>query len=117
MRAIVVLALMLTACASEVASEPAPPSAASEAAQPSVPTSTDPGVDIAAICAETTYVGCSESLTIAADVFSGELVAVCEYPDGTGDVVTVPTEADAEAECSADGLIEGSRVVQVLQLP
>ncbi len=114
MRVAFVLALLLAACASPAVESDSPLRAA-VSATPVTPVAA--GLDITGICAGTTYGGCRESLTLAADVFSGEIVAVCEYPDGTGDVILLETEADAEAACSADGLIAGSRVVKVLELP
>ncbi|MDQ3688629.1 MAG: hypothetical protein M3406_01060 [Chloroflexota bacterium] len=114
-RGILFLALILTAGCSSPAAESDTPSSAPASEAAAVPSVA--GLDIAAICAQTTYGNCSASLRTAAEVCSGELVAICEYPDGIGDVVTTATEADAEEECSGGGLIEGSRVVTVLELP
>jgi hypothetical protein len=47
----------------------------------------------------------------------GTLLAVCAYGDGTGDVVRIEKEGDAEAQCSGDGLIAPSKVVRVVRLP
>jgi hypothetical protein len=62
--------------------------------------------------------GCQESFNLLNDLdVSRELAAVCEYGGGTGDVVLLDRLEDAEAECSADGLIAPSRVVAAGRLP
>jgi hypothetical protein len=72
---------------------------------------------VAKACADTTYARCAESVTTALDVFAGSLVAVCEYGNGTGDVVLIEKRREAKATCSGDGAIAPSRVVTVIRLP
>jgi hypothetical protein len=107
---------------------PSPSATASPTTGESTPTSTttvvttpapsgDSFADVAAACANTTYARCLEGIQLMIEQAPGSLVAVCEYGDATGDIVLLERREDAEAECSADGLISPSRVVAVLQLP
>jgi hypothetical protein len=68
-------------------------------------------------CAETSFEKCREDLELAAEVWSGSLVAVCDYSDGTGDVVRLEKKRQAASKCSGGGLISPSRVVTVVRLP
>jgi hypothetical protein len=76
---------------------------------------------VATVCAPPAFASCSHGLELALanEWESGDLVAVCNYGDGTGNVLWVDSgkEADAEAICSADGLISTSNVVRVVRLP
>lgn len=69
------------------------------------------------MCGSTTYERCETSFDLIVSMVPGELVAVCEYSGGTGDIVLLETPADADDECSASGLIVPSRVVAVGLLP
>ena len=69
------------------------------------------------MCRASGYVGCLEGLTLIAATAPGSLIAICDYRDGTGDIVLIEDASDAESECSADGSISPSRVVGVAQLP
>ena len=110
---IVVLSLILLAC-----SRPATPNpTASTAAGVGQSADVEVSAIVAEACSDTTYENCAESMTTALNVFAGSLVAVCEYADGTGDVVLVDSEDEAEARCSGEGLISPSRAVTVVQLP
>ena len=68
-------------------------------------------------CAGTTYSRCVQTLTQAMDIFPGTLIAICEYPDGEGDVVTVDASETPEAACSGGGLITPSAVHGTLTIP
>lgn len=72
------------------------------------------------ICAEPAYASCAIGLDAFLDAMdSGALLAVCDFGDGTGDVVLIESGdgADAETACSGDGLVSPSQVVRVMQLP
>jgi hypothetical protein len=68
-------------------------------------------------CPGTTYTRCVNSLTLAMDAFPGTLVAICEYPSGEGDVVTVDDGETPEVACSGGGLISPSSVHGTLKIP
>jgi hypothetical protein len=112
------LIVAVAACSSPAGTAPTqdatPPSLSTPATSPPV---SDFAAIAASACADTTYRRCIESLISMSELVPGSLVAVCDYSDGTGDVVIIEREADAEAECSGDGLISPSRVVTVVQLP
>jgi hypothetical protein len=76
-----------------------------------------PGLDVAAICSGTHWPGCEDDARLALSSLSGSRVAICQYPDQTGDIVLLESSDEAEAACSADGQIAGSQVVRVVQLP
>jgi hypothetical protein len=82
----------------------------------SAPTSSKLAAFAAASCRDA-YDGCAEGIITMAGAFPGGLVAICDYSDGTGDVVILEKVDAAEATCSADGLVPGSRVVRVVELP
>ena len=76
---------------------------------------------VAAICAPPAFASCSHDLPLALtnEWESGDLLAVCDYGNGTGAVLWVDSgkEADAEVICSGDGLGSPRRVVRVVRLP
>lgn len=92
---------------------PAPTAAVTTAPSPAV----DRASIVAQACLGTQYERCVESLLLIMDMAPGSLVAICDYSDGTGDIVLIEDEAEAEGTCSADGMISPSRVVTVLRLP
>jgi hypothetical protein len=58
-----------------------------------------------------------DSFKLAISMVPGDLVAVCDYSDRTGDIVLIDAIREAEDACSADGQISPSRVVAVGRLP
>jgi hypothetical protein len=86
----------------------------------SVPSAVDVAPDVAAIaeeaCSETTYTGCVEGVRLMYDESSAELIVICEYGNGLGDVVIIRSEDEAAEEC-AFGRTGPSRVVKVLRIP
>ena len=66
------------------------------------------------ICVDA-YPGCSSDIQLF--VSSGDLIAVCDYGNGQGDIVRLDKKSDAEAMCSADGTISPSKVLRVVQVP
>jgi hypothetical protein len=77
-----------------------------------------PILDPTVVCAATTYRNCLKSFELIISMVSeGELVAVCEYDDETGDIVLIDQIEQAAEECSAGGTINPSRVVAVGRLP
>ena len=76
---------------------------------------------VAAICAPPAFASCSHDLLLGLtnEWESGDLLAVCDYGNGTGAVLWVDSgkEADAEVICSGDGLGSARRVVRVVRLP
>jgi hypothetical protein len=56
------------------------------------------------------------SLALVVEQAPGSLIAICDYRDGTGDIVLLDSAAEAEDECSGGGLISPSEVVAVIQL-
>lgn len=107
------LAAAVAACGERVATTPP---ATLPAATIAVPTPGDLAAFAAAACVDA-YERCVEGVLTMAGAAPGSLVAICDYQDGTGDVVVVDTSAEAESECSDGGLIAGSRVIRVVQLP
>ena len=106
------LAILLLACT---------PSSVPGTTAPSV-TSSPSVVDVASdlvakSCAGTTYTRCVASLTTAVGVFKGSTVAICEYANGEGDVVTVDASETPEDACSGGGLITPSRAHATVQIP
>ena len=75
------------------------------------------GVDVAGICATTTFASCTDSLQTASGTWPGSLVAICQAPEGGGKVVRLDNESEADSKCSEGGLVAGSRVVKVIRLP
>jgi hypothetical protein len=76
---------------------------------------------VAAICAPPAFASCSNDLQLGLtnEWESGDLLAVCDYGNGTGAVLWVDSgkEADAEVICSGDGMGSPHRVVRVVRLP
>lgn len=68
-----------------------------------------------AACAESTYAGCVEDLLRVMVEMPGSLVAVCEFADGTGAVISLEREEDAAEWCAEQG--SAGRVIEVLRLP
>lgn len=68
-------------------------------------------------CADARFDYCVEDVLIAVAVWPQALIAVCDYSDGSGDVVLIENEVDAEDMCSGGGLISPSRVVAVRRVP
>jgi hypothetical protein len=108
----------------KLVNSPQPTAPSSEAKRTPLPEqSATPNADAEALaanaCAGTSYSGCVDSFVLAMGYWPGELVAICEYGDDQGDIVWVDTgnEADADAYCSADGLIAPSEVFNVAWLP
>lgn len=58
-----------------------------------------------------------KSFQLIISMVPGDLVAVCEYDFGTGDIVLIDRPELAGDECSAGGTIKPSRVVAVGRLP
>jgi hypothetical protein len=91
-----------------------------EVASPS-PAPTVAASVVAAICAPPAFASCTHNLQLALtnEWESGDLLAVCDYGNGTGAVLWVDSgkEADAEVICSGDGLGSPRRVVRVVRLP
>lgn len=76
--------------------------------------------DVAAIaeetCADTTYTGCIEGARTMFAESSADLIVICEYGDGLGDVIIIASEDQAAEECAFGGHTT-SRVVKVLRIP
>jgi hypothetical protein len=106
-----------TAPASTPAGAPASPSASPLASPVGSGGIDDPTGFASATCTDTTYARCIEGLLTIMSLAPGSLVAICEYDLGTGDVVLIEDADEAEAACSADGLISPSQVVSVVMLP
>jgi hypothetical protein len=80
----------------------------------------DTAATVARLCAPPAYSTCASGAALFVEAMSpGTLLAVCNYGNGTGDVVVIDSgkEADADAKCSGDGLISPSQVVRVVRLP
>ena len=118
---VLVLSVMLLACSSIPSpTESATPSAVASVASLAPSADADTSALVAGACLDSTYENCADSMRDALQFFdSGSFVAVCDYGDGTGDVVLLDREDEVEAEsrCSADGQIVPSRVVSIVQLP
>jgi hypothetical protein len=71
----------------------------------------------ASSCADTTYSTCVADFLNMYSRAPGELIVICEYNAGTGDIALIDSESQAADECSGGGLISPSRVVAVVQLP
>jgi hypothetical protein len=116
------IAVLLAACGPTTLHAPAPPGDTSPmpAATPS-PAPTVAASVVAAICAPPAFASCSHDLQLGLtnEWESGDLLAVCDYGNGTGAVLWVDSgkEADAEVICSGDGLGSPRRVVRVVRLP
>lgn len=93
-----------------------PPAATPPAGATSAPIPGDLAAFAAGVCMDA-YERCTEGVLTMAAVASGRLVAICNYDDGSGDVVLVDSETAGESECSGGGAIPGSRVVRVVRLP
>jgi hypothetical protein len=55
------------------------------------------------VCGSTTYERCEASFDLIVSMVPGELVAVCEYSGGTGDIVLLETPADATTSARPAG--------------
>lgn len=66
-------------------------------------------------CAESTNARCVEDLLRAMVEMPGSLVAVCEFDDGTGAVISLERAEDAAQWCAEQG--SAGRVIEVLRLP
>ena len=70
------------------------------------------------LCAAPAYSSCSSGLQPILDQMEpGQLLAVCGYGVGSGDIVLIAAEAEAESKCSSDGLVTPSRVVRIVRVP
>ena len=67
-------------------------------------------------CLSTEWADCVERLIQAAQTQPGSIVAICDYGNQTGDVLSINADDEAEAACSAKGG-SATRVVGVLHLP
>jgi len=67
-------------------------------------------------CANTAYERCEEDLLLARTFGPRALVAVCDYGDGTGEVVQIWRKRDARNACSVDGGIS-SPLAAVVRMP
>jgi len=118
---VLVLSVMLLACSSTPSpADFATPSAVASVASLAPSTDADTSALVARACLDSTDEHCADTMRDALTFFaSGSFVAVCDYGDGTGDVVLLDKEDEDEAEsrCSADGQIVPSRVVTIVQLP
>lgn len=116
------VAVLLTACGPTAIQSPAPtgPPSPTAGASPS-PAPTVAASVVAAICAPPAFASCSHDLQLGLtnEWESGDLLAVCDYGNGTGAVLWVDSgkEADAEVICSGDGPGSPRRVVRVVRLP
>ncbi len=73
---------------------------------------------VARACGITRYEDCEEDALLAMLEFApGSLVAVCDYEDGTGDVLLIHDPDEAEDACSAGGLRSPSYVLAVVEIP
>ena len=91
---------------------------------PPVPTglpTIGPSVDIRVLaeeaCLATQFPNCVDGLVQLAQTAPGSLAAICDYGNGTGNIVVVESEAAAEAKCAEGAAGAEVRVVGVLQLP
>lgn len=71
----------------------------------------------ASLCASTSYEGCVAGVLAAEAFGSGSVVAICDYGNGTGEVLWIEVEDDAGVRCSRGGLIAGSKVVATFRVP
>jgi hypothetical protein len=117
---VVLLSVVLMACSGTSG----PTTSATTSTAPTVAQTTtqsandDASALVARACLDSTDEHCADTMRDALRYFeSGSLVAVCDYLDGTGDVVLLDDEDEAESACSFDGLILPSRVVTVVELP
>ena len=114
---VVAVALAVAACGPGVP----PPSPTLPAATPwATPTpvaSVSAAVETMArqACATAQFSTCITDVETAATYFGGELVVVCDYGDGTGDVIMITSESEAASTC-LDWTPPG-RVVTTLQMP
>jgi hypothetical protein len=71
---------------------------------------------VSSACGGSSYTRCVEKLTMAFQAFRGITVAICEYPAGDGDIVTVEPGDTADEACSDDGY-RASKVHGTVTLP
>jgi hypothetical protein len=85
--------------------------------RPAAPT---PTADLMAKACAGAFAGCLDGMDVLmTNGGAGELVAVCIYADGSGDIVLIDKEDEAQEACATyvpdDGM--GSRVLAVIRLP
>jgi hypothetical protein len=79
--------------------------------------SPSPSPDLAdQICAGA-YSRCATSLRPLLSTLHGQLVAVCDYGNDTGDVVFIDNASEAADKCSGGGQFSPSRVVRTVAIP
>jgi hypothetical protein len=114
------LSVALLACSSTPPAASTTPSTEPSAGSPAATIDADVNAFIASACLDSGDKYCPDTMRDALGFFdSGSFVAVCDYEDGTGDVVLLDNDDNDEAEtaCSSDGLIVPSHVVRIVQLP
>lgn len=85
--------------------------------RPAAPSSS-PG-PVAKACAGA-FAGCLDGMDrLMANGGAGQLVAVCSYADGSGDIVLIDAEGEAEEACATYAPDDGmrSQVFAVIRLP
>ena len=124
-----VLAVVIAAACSGATSTRTPtemPATTPTAAPAEAPTealggSLEPGREVEQACADADpelIEQCIELMTFVTETLPGDLVAICEYVDGTIDVVyDLDRESDAEDECATAGEAAVERVVATVRLP
>jgi hypothetical protein len=86
-------------------------------------TKAPPSADAAAFagrsCVDAQWPDCIEAALFATKVWSGRLVALCDFADGTGDFVLIDDRAEAEPECAGDAESYGTigEVIAVGEVP
>jgi len=61
---------------------------------------------------------CLDLMAFVVETSPGQLAAICEYVDGTLDIVVpLDRKSDAQKECSSGGIVPVDRVIQVGRLP
>lgn len=66
-----------------------------------------------ALCAGTTYTGCVADLTMALEL-GWKRIAICEFPNGHGDIAKIEAGQTPEFLCSGTG---PSKVFKAIELP
>lgn len=117
--AVLLLAVALVGCISEVDPTPTSPGRTTAATQDPDDVTVDEAV--ALVCAPPAYVECAEDMAILFEALSPletlpgrEIFGVCAFEAGAGAVVFIDSEAEADEECDA---LEPSDVVRVVELP
>ena len=114
---VVAVALAVVACGPGAASPTPTLPAATPAATPTPVATVSAAVETMArqACATARFSTCITDVETAATYFGGELVVVCDYGDGSGDVVMINSASEAASTC-LDWTPPG-RVVTTLQMP